>query len=168
MSLAAHMGTSSSIYLGLLVGYEYEGAEIEMSNSSDDMMIIIPQYQGYEKIKDWDKYSEYDRHSPCKKVLHSECPLVYFESYVGFQWAPVAGWSISERGKINLRDFITFIARIDGNIVGYAVVYAHSDGNIGRGDVVADKEFPKVDGEYQQVSEEAVNNRIQAVIKKYK
>ncbi|MDE7440178.1 MAG: hypothetical protein K2N23_06705 [Clostridia bacterium] len=144
---------------------EFENATVEMSNYSDKAMIVF--YKD-DKIQNCENFSYYkggeaDDYGKYFKALHKDLPLKY-EGRQYFYWMPVNGWS-SENEVID--DYITFTAKVGKNIVGYAVLYVHAVGENGNGTVLADMEFPKIDGEYQKVSPKTVDKKIKEVIEEH-
>ena len=98
----------------------------------------------------------------------ADCPLKTYY-YSGFEWSYINGWEyFPEDGSKVVGDYITFIARKENHIVGFAVIYVHCDGLRGCGEVIVDKEFPQVNGKYQKVSEITVKERINEVIELHK
>lgn len=130
---------------GVPFKYEFENAKIEMNNLSEQAQFWVTVY---EKGEDNNFFIGKTEH-----ILHSNCPYEY-EGGMLFQWLP--NYDLRE-----LSDYITFKARIEDEIVGYAVIYIWTDGEIGNGKVLVDKECKKT-------SEEIVNKKIQDVIEEHK
>ena len=59
-----------------------------------------------------------------------------------------------------VEDYVAFTAEKDGQIAGYTVLYVSGDHFEAQSSVVANREFPKVKGNYQNVSREWLNQRI--------
>lgn len=147
---------------GIPFQYEFKNAEIETIVTTGDGGIVV--VQDGDVLNDWVSLPDNPYDGEVKLASRDYCPLkTYYLS--SFQWAPAQGWM---RGEGVVEDYITFIARKENHIVGFAVLYVCSDGFKGGGEVFADKEFPKVDGKYQKVSEDTVNRRIQEVIDAHK
>ena len=146
---------------GVPLGYRFKNASIEVSLVSDKGMLV---FDCYDEIKNWEEYSyfiepqsETEHYHGYKKALHGENPVRY-EGQPVFQWRPVDGWFVADGYK---DDYITFIARKEDKIVGYAVIYVWADGEKGGGKVLKDKKCSNISGEY-------VNDKIDKVIEKHK
>ena len=63
-------------------------------------------------------------------------------------------------------DFVDIILKIDDNIIGYAVIEIHlASGATHNAELLKSVVFPKIDGEYQNVTEKYVKNEIKKVKK---
>lgn len=151
---------------GIPINYEFKNAEIETGIISEEGGLVVVHED--DVINGWESLPDYIDDEDVKLAPRECCPLkTYYIS--SFQWAPAKGWEgISERGSKVVEDYVTFIARKENHIVGFAVFYVYSDGFEGGGEVFSDKEFPKVNGKYQNVSERTVKKRIQEVIEVHK
>lgn len=74
-----------------------------------------------------------------------------------------------ESGEYFLNTFIDIIARIDENIVGYAVIILNSKAEWAaqHPDILESKIFPKINGEYQNISLDYVKERISLIKEEY-
>ncbi len=164
--IASSGAYSSPVNLGIPFRYEFENATIETSHLNVDAAIIIAHKSDI--ISDWDNLSNHKWYDSCKIASLSDCPLISLDA-VRFELTSLDCWGYwDNRENINLTDYVTLIARKENNIVGYAVMYIYSVNGIGGGEVLVDKEFPKVNGKYQEISEETVREKIQTVIDGHK
>lgn len=160
-----YLTTSAPTRLGIPVSYEFENATIESNLSSDKSVLIFGKSANIDNTNSFPDYAYYSNQ---KQATKKECPFEFKGSQM-FQWASAGNWRDYEnRGTDTFSDYITFIAKIDDNIVGYAVVYVWTDGKIGNGEVLADMEFPKINEKFQKVSKDTVNDKVKEVIEKHK
>lgn len=133
------------VNLGVPIIYELKNAEIEMCNISEEAQIRATEY----------KKGEDNQISigATESLSHRDCPYKY-NGNVMFQWMPSGGWQ-------KLDDYITFKAKIDNEIVGYAVIFVWTNGETGNGKVLVDREC-------KNISEEKVNEKIQEIIDNHK
>lgn len=160
--------TSAPTRLGVGFSYEFDGATIETGILSDRTILVI-MYKTH-VLNNWEDLSGYEHYSSLKKASSGDCPLMSSD-VAAFQWAADMwwwDWKGLAREEQELSDYITFIARKDNNIVGYAVMYVYVSGLKGGGEVIVDKEFPQVNGKYQKVSEITVKEKINEVIELHK
>ena len=130
---------------GVEVVCEFKNATVEISHYSDKALIA------------------YHENSTIKNVFHGESSL--YEGRPIFYWMPIKGWSAETEEVIE--DYITFTAKIGKNIIGYAVIYVNAVGESGSGTVLADKEFPLLDGKYQKIDQKTVDEKIQKIIEEH-
>lgn len=131
--------------LGVPIIYERENAEIEMSNMSAEVQIWVTEYVKGKGNKILIGTTE--------SISHTDCPYKY-KGNVIFQWLPNAVLQ-------DLEDYIVFKAKIDNEIIGYAVIHVWANGKTGNGKVLVDREC-------KSTSEESVNEKIQEVINIHK
>lgn len=77
-------------------------------------------------------------------------------------------WTTVERDNIIDLAYIDVIAKVKNNIIGYAVIKITNkseNSNEQNAEVIKSVEFPKVDGEYQKVTQKQVDKKIAAVKK---
>ncbi len=151
---------------GIPFNYEFKNAEIETRIISEEGSLVITGADNV--IGGWANFPEYVGANEVKQASLADCPLKTYY-YSGFEWSYINGWEyFPEDGSKVVGDYITFIARKENHIVGFAVIYVHCDGLRGCGEVIVDKEFPQVNGKYQKVSEITVKERINEVIELHK
>lgn len=134
--------------LGVPMTYEYANADIEICNVSKQAHLWLTRFENYDNDNNFII-------GETKGISHNDCPYK-FEGRMLVQWLPVGGDVWQER-----RDYITFKAKIDNEIVGYAVIYVWTDGKTGNGKVLVDREC-------KNTNEESVNEKIQEVINNHK
>ena len=156
------MITSLDTYLGVLFKYEYEAASIEVSNYSDNGVIVFSKFAD---VADAERFSDYERFAGHKKVSHSDGSFEFSgDSY--FWWVTDTPWWAWENRGENLEDdYISFIARIDDKIAGFAVIYIWSNGEEGGGRVLEDVVFTSG---IENITTEYVNTEINKVIETHK
>lgn len=151
---------------GIPFQYEFKNAEIETRITSKEGSLVI--VEDGDIIGGWADFPDYVDGNEVKQASLADCPLKTYY-YSGFEWSYIDGWArFSEDGSKVVGDYVTFIARKENHIVGFAVIYVHCDGLRGCGEVIVDKEFPQVKGKYQKVSEKTVKERINEVIELHK
>ncbi len=152
--------------LGVAFKYGIKDAEIEMYNYSEDSKII---FDYYEDIKEWDKYKYFSEpagmYKGKKEITHSDGSL-YYTNYPVFQIRPLKSWGFEHKNVWH--DYVSFVARKNGKIIGYAVMFFWAESIeldfevvYGKGKVLADKEV-------SDISEEAVKEKISKIIDKHK
>ena len=92
---------------------------------------------------------------------------VIFSYDTDIHWFPYDETHVMPLGHMQ-REYIDIIVKMDGSIIGYAVVYIyelHPEYKTGsyKAKLVASVNFPQIFGEYQNVSEEYVTNAIAKV-----
>ena len=156
-----------SAWVGAGMGVDYEGCAITVSNRSGEGTLFIKNSEGEKYCTDWERLSSYpSAESFDKRALHGETPLT-FEDRAFFQWMPLNDWSGLTSDE-RVEDYVAFTAEKDGQIAGYTVLYVSGDHFEAQSSVVANREFPKVKGNYQNVSREWLNQRIETVIKEHR
>ncbi len=72
-------------------------------------------------------------------------------------------WHLADNDKQFEITYVDIIAKIDDNVVGYAVVKIFKDNNSSdyEAELLKSVVFPRVGGEYQQVTQDQVDERIQ-------
>lgn len=156
-----------SAWVGAGMAVDYEDCAITVSNRSEEGTLFISTLDGEKYCTDWERLSSYP--SPAsygKKVIHGEMPLS-FEDRAFFQWMPLNDWHDLGSDE-RVEDYITFTAEKDGQIAGYTVMYVSGNNFEAESSVVANKDFPKIKGKYQNVSKEWLNQRIETVIKEHR
>ncbi len=139
---------------GVPFSYGIENATIEMSNRSDMGMVVFDDYNAVRDYESYPYYSEPDAsYGGIKKSAFENRPL-YYEGKPVFQWRPVDGFA--QENTVNIEDYITFIARKDNKIVGYAVIKVWTESEYAYGKVIADKEV-------SDMNEEAVKEKISKI-----
>ncbi len=151
---------------GIPFNYEFKNAEIETRITSKEGSLVI--VEDGDIIGGWADFPDYVDGNEVKQASLADCPLKTYY-YSGFEWSYINGWEyFPEDGSKVVGDYITFIARKENHIVGFAVIYVHCNGLRGCGEVIVDKEFPQVKGKYQKVSEITVKEKINEVIELHK
>lgn len=151
---------------GIPFNYEFKNAEIETCIISEEGSLVITEADNV--IGGWTNFPEYVGANEVKQASLADCPLKTYY-YSSFEWSHIKGWEyFPEDGSKVVGDYITFIARKENHIVGFAVIYVHCNGLRGCGEVIVDKEFPQVNGKYQKVSEITVKENINEVIELHK
>ena len=164
---AMYYSIGLSAWVGAGMGVDYEGCAITVSNRSEEGTLFIEKLEGEKYCTDWERLSSYpSAESFDKRALHGETPLT-FENRAFFQWMPLNDWS-GLTSDDRVEDYVAFTAEKDGQIAGYTVMYVSGDHFEAQSSVVANREFPKVKGNYQNVSREWLNQRIETVIKEHR
>ena len=93
---------------------------------------------------------------------------VHFENNAYVEWLSVEPGNANNGTLPTVEDYVVITTEKEEHITGYAVIYIYQEGVGSTPTVIADKEFPMTDGEYQDIDEEWLDNRIQSVIDEHK
>ena len=103
----------------------------------------------------------------CESKSYSAiCQVIYENDTLVLSWGPNKYNTEGEYEQC-LNDYCHFIVREDNHIVGYAVLnyYSLDEGNTYNYKVITSYVFPKVDGAFQEITLDYVNNEIARAIK---
>ena len=154
-----------SMAIGTRISANFEGCSITITSQSGTGWLYLNQFQE-ETCTDWERLPVYheSQYFTQKKAASEEMP-VHFVNNAYVEWLSVE----PANGTLpTVEDYVVITTEKGEHITGYAVIYIYQEGVGSTPTVIADKEFPMTDGEYQDIDEEWLDNRIQSVIDEHK
>lgn len=153
----------SSLRGGALT-FDYEGCTIELTLREDIGSLYLDQFQD-ECCLDWERLTDEDpdEYAVDKYAHFSDLPI-RFEDKADVQW--VVDHFGLEEGE-TAENYLTVIAEQDEYITGYAVVCLSADREGTAVEVVANKDFPKIRGKYQEVDRAWLDEHIETLISEH-
>ena len=150
--------------IGTRIGANFEGCSITITSQSGTGWLYLNQFQD-ETCTDWERLPVYheNQYFTEKKAASEDMP-VHFENNAYVEWLSVE----PANALPTVEDYVVITTEKEEHITGYAVIYIYQEGVGSTPTVIADKEFPMTDGEYQDIDEEWLDNRIQSVIDEHK
>ena len=153
-----------SMAIGTRIGANFEGCSITITSQSGTGWLYLNQFQE-EICTDWERLPVYheNQYFTEKKANPEDMP-VRFENNAYVEWLSVE----PANALPTVEDYVVITTEKEEHITGYAVIYIYQECGDSTPTVIADKEFPMTDGEYQDIDEEWLDNRIQSVIDEHK
>lgn len=150
---------------GAYVNFRYEGCTIEITMREDNGWLYLDQFQD-EYCLDWARLTTRypNDYFVDKNAYLSDMPI-HFKDKAVMEWS-LWGKYPTEEGE-TLENYITAIAERDGYITGYAVVYLVTDWFFSTPEVIVNKSFPMIRGEYQEIDRAWFDERIETIISEH-
>ena len=150
---------------GAYVNFRYEGCTIEITMREDNGWLYLDQFQD-EYCLDWDRLTtRYPNDYFVDKNAYLDDMPIHFKDKSEMEWS-LLGKYPTEEGE-TIENYITSIAERDGHITGYAVVYLIADRVFSTPEVIVNKSFPMIRGEYQEIDRAWLDERIETIISEH-